>query len=626
MPVHFAFTRLADGPAVGLVDTPADLPSVPLDGLRVGDEAVVLNPRGTWQLKPVAASTTLSAVIAAGQAGLEWVQIGPPGPPGPAGPAGPLPPEFVVAPVVDQELVVALPDVTTQPDGTLRFYAFNGKDRGAAVGVITAFAGQFVGRAGLNWYRLSENGTVLLRAVPASGLWDIAGEERGTPQDLALTVDPGAGLDTNPGTVARPLASAVAAFGLAARTPWRRFGKATAVGAGVDDSGDTPYMVPAGVGPSASPFQMVGTVFTVAPGFAASYVTNGVGTAFSAGPPLVLTRFAIAATPEFGADGARGFFVRPTNGPLAGVRLAVVASTTTTVDVAGGFLAPGNGTHFVVEEPAYSLDSSTLGCTLRPGSGTALQLQGMALGASSRIDVRVGVTVVMYGSKSFGDTLALYAAVAASGDFASADGSLAAAVEAAFNAIAPPAVEGAIIVGSVQGDASSAVLAEATEFANVTTGTEAVERPYVQWFSARCGMTGALRYAGGAMRLADHAMRDGTLILSQAGSAILTNLDFLNTAPGADGVVADFGSTARLTNVRGTVTAGRDPVSAQHGSHVTVTDANAGTTISDGAGRNAIVGVLGNRSWALIAGNLYANINDNAGAPAGGTGSTIAPG
>ena len=75
--------------------------------------------------------------------------------------------------------------------------------------------------------------------------------------------------------------------------------------------------------------------------------------------------------------------------------------------------------------------------------------------------------------------------------------------------------------------------------------------------------------------------------------------------------------------MRGTTAVGTPGVEAFRASRVTVTDANVGTTISDGAGVEVTVGVLGNRTWAAIAGNLYININDTAGALAGGTGVTV---
>ena len=540
-----------------------------------------------------------------------WVSIGPP---------GPLPVEIVVSPLLDQELVVMLPDLATQPDGQLRLCVFNGKALGAAVGVITAFGAQTVGRAGLNWYRLSEGGTVLLRAVPGSNLWDIAGEQKGSPQVLSLTVDPAAGSDSNPGTVARPLLTVVAGAGsIARRTPWYQDGKVTVTGGGSEDIGDSPFMIPQGVGPNATPFQIIGTAFDVAPGFAASYTTNAAGSAYANGPPIVLTRFAIPVTAAFGADGARGFFVRPINGLLAGRRLAVAASTTTTVDTAGSYVAPGNNTTFVVETPAYTIDGTAfgIGCALQ---GSLVQITGIQLGSTEY--TQQDCVASLYACK-IADLISLTRSVLQTGGAVLGTMN---AVPLAFAAILPANPDGVVFRGAIVGDQGSTVLLESSVLANATNDGESAARPYFAWFVAHSSLTGAVRYSGVALIWQDVVARDGSLVLSGASGVDVVNMTFANTAAGAFGIRADYGSSCVLTQIQGTVTGGQDPVSAQHASHVSVTDANVGTTVSDGAGRNAIVGVLGNKTWANIAAAAYANINDNAGAPAGGTGSTIAPG
>lgn len=527
-------------------------------------------------------------------------------------------------PLLNGEMVVNLPDVTSLVDGAEYTIVMVGTVLGAAVAVLTAFGAQSVGRAaGINWYRLYENGTVTLRANVAEQRWDIAAEQLGIPQDLALTVDPVLGDDGNPGTVARPVLTVVnGAARIAARSSWTRNGKATVVDAGTEDWGATAFQVPAGTGPLASPFQVIGTIFNVTGGFAASYVTNAAGTAFAAGPPLVLTRFAIAATAAFAANAARGSFVRPTNGPLAGRRLAVIASTNTTVDVAGSFVAPGNATTFIVEQPAFNLESLTGGAIF----GAPLLVYGIRLNGSDFSLQINGTAIAAYATIFNGDgsntTVELSrASVLGGGDSGLGFGT---AAGAPFSAIAPTFSDGIIVNGLFSGDTDSTVVIGASEFADASVGAETTTRPYLSWTIARCGVTGSqIRYSGNALFWQDIAMRDATLVLSAAGGSKLINLNFVNTGAGLGGILADYGSSCVLTNIQGTVTAGQDPVSSQHGSHVIVTDPNTGTTVSDGAGRNAIVGVIGNQTWAQINVGLYANINDNFGAPAGGTGATI---
>lgn len=132
-----------------------------------------------------------------------------------------------------------------------------------------------------------------------------------------------------------------------------------------------------------------------------------------------------------------------------------------------------------------------------------------------------------------------------------------------------------------------------------------------------------MRYSGRALQIADCSFNNFHPLCEQASYVVLNNVKVANTSAGARALTCSEGSRARITNVRGTTNAGTSGVASLSASRVSVTDPNTGTTVSDGGGNQATVGVLAVKTWAQINADAYADINDNSGAPAGGTGATI---
>lgn len=265
-----------------------------------------------------------------------WVQIG--------GAAPILGSEVVVAPLVDQELVVPLPDVTGFADGTEVLYVFTPTARGSAVGVLTAFAGQTVGPT-FTYYRLYEGGTVLLRATPGSLRWDIAGDAVGRPQDLLIQVAT-TGSDANPGTVAAPVLTMTRAFALVRVGCYRR--PKIQVASGTYAQGASPkWQMPEPDGVGAEPLLITGTLIDSGLGAltAAAGGVQGAGSVFGS---------TVDSVGGFGVNALRGLVQRWTGGTAAnlGRSYRVFGNTANTITVDGAYAAaPAAGDTYVLETP-----------------------------------------------------------------------------------------------------------------------------------------------------------------------------------------------------------------------------------------------------------------------------------
>jgi len=512
--------------------------------------------------------------------------------------------EIALTVALDEELEVQLPSLDLILDGAEYTFVVNGTALGAGVAVITTVTPD-VGAGGLKWYRLYEGGTVTLRADQANARWEIVAEKVGVPQAPTVTLDSATGLDTNPGTVAAPVATLARAVEIQSQATWygNAPGAMISVASGhVEDlapAGNVTIVIPAAGHPSAAPLEIRG-VWVTAGGFGVTAVAGRI--ASTAAPAWEKVTF--AANPVFATNAASNLWALITGGPLNGQHTLISSSIATDIELAGVDISSAGSVSFVVESPDNTIGATDVATFAGEpvvfnaiDAGLAnLAFEGVATWTfNSLVTTRVGGGSLFSGSATNIGTPPLGFYPLTTGDRFGGCFFSSLTLGQGFNATASNGVT----------NSAKAQLCFST-FSNVSG-------QHADLFLFHCGQLASqiTLSVGSSLVMSQVSLAPGSsgLVTVTIGSSALLAAVVLSPAAG-DAILVSENSTATISAVTGvSAVAGTSGVRTGMLSRVHVTDPNVGTTVTGALG-DVFVGANAVTTWALIAAGAAANVND----------------